>query len=418
MTDITTSGRRLAQRASLLGGEGVFTSAAEANAAAAAGQKVYPFHLGNVGFATPQNIVEAMNKAVRDGHTGYCQNEGIPELREAIAWDVGRARDLHYGVENVAVQPGGKPVIGKFLLALMEPGDEVLYPNPGFPIYSSLIGHFGGRPVPYTYRETSAGFGIDLEGLERAITARTRLLILNDPHNPSGAECTPEQLERIAELVLEHDLMVLCDEAYFDVRLDGGTSRSLASLPGMQERCVILFTFAKRYAMGGWRLGAAIGPQARDRRDRHAQHELRVLHQHLRAVGRRRGPHGRPERRQEDPRSAARAARYRRADPRLHRGHHLPQAGDHVLSVSQRHRRDEDVGVGLADYETFRRAVLKETGVSMCTRAQFGDPLPGEEQCYLRFSYSGIDGAQIEEGLTMLKRQSRVGSDVPAGERY
>ena len=109
MSDVADGRSPLAGRASRLGGEGVFTSAAEANAAAAAGQKVYPFHLGNVGFSTPSNIVDAMNQAIRDGHTGYCQNEGIPELREAIAWDVGSARDLRYGVENVAVQPGGSP---------------------------------------------------------------------------------------------------------------------------------------------------------------------------------------------------------------------------------------------------------------------------------------------------------------------
>jgi aspartate/methionine/tyrosine aminotransferase len=405
MSDITTSGRRLARRASLLGGEGVFTSAAEANAAAAAGQRVYPFHLGNVGFATPQNIVEAMNRAVRDGRTGYCQNEGIPELREAIAWDVGRARNLSYSAENVAVQPGGKPVIGKFLLALMEPGDEVLYPNPGFPIYSSLIGHFGGRPVPYTYREAPDGFGIDLEGLERAITARTRLLILNDPHNPSGAECTPRQLERIAELVVEHDLSVLCDEAYFDVRLDSGTSRSLAALPGMQERCVILFTFAKRYAMGGWRLGAAIGP-------RNVIDVIVMLNTNFESCTNTFVQWAGVEALTGDQSGAKRILEVLRERRDI---------GAPILAATEGitcHRPETTFylypnvtgamktwgAAGSADYETFRRAVLKETGVSMCTRAQFGAPLPGEEERYLRFSYSGIDGAQIEEGLTMLKR--------------
>jgi aspartate/methionine/tyrosine aminotransferase len=401
MSNIAESRGLLAARVNRLGGEGVFKSAAEANAAAAAGQKVYPFHLGNVGFATPQNIVEAMDKAIRDGQTGYCQNEGIPQLREAIAWDVGRARGLHYDVENVAVQPGGKPVIGKFLLTLMEPGDEVLYPNPGFPIYWSLIGHFDGRPVPYTYHETADGFAIDLEGLERAITPRTRLLILNDPHNPSGAECSPEQLDRLAELVTEHDLRVLCDEAYFDVRLDGGTGRSLASLPGMQDRCVILFTFAKRYAMGGWRLGAAIGP--RDIID-----VIVTLNTNM---------------------ESCTNTFVQWAGVEALTG---DQSGARKILQTLRERRDVGVPIlasmegvtchkpdttfyfypnitgamkkgGYADYESFRRTLLRETGVSMCTRAMFGDPLPGEEQRYLRLSYSGIDTDQIEEGLTRFK---------------
>ena len=401
MSDIAETGRPMAHRASRLGGEGVFTSAAEADAAAAAGQKVYPFHLGNVGFPTPQNIVDAMNKAIRDGHTGYCQNAGIPELREAIALDVGRARDLRYGVENVAVQPGGKPVIGKFLLTLMESGDEVLYPNPGFPIYWSLIGHFDGRPVPYTYRETAEGFAIDLDGLERAVGPRTRLLILNDPHNPSGAECSAEQLERIAELAVEHDLRVLCDEAYFDVRLDGGRSRSLASLPGMQERCVILFTFAKRYAMGGWRLGAAIGPK--DIID-----VIIMLNTNMESCTNHFVQWAGVEALTGDQSGAERileVLRERRdvGAPILASTEgitcHRPVTTFYLYpNVTGAMRR-----VGSADYETFRRTLLRETGVSMCTRGQFGDPLPGEEQYYLRFSYSGIDSAQIEEGLTILR---------------
>jgi aspartate/methionine/tyrosine aminotransferase len=401
MSDIAQSRRLLARRVKLLGGEGVFKSAAEANAAAAAGQKVYPFHLGNVGFPTPQNIVDAMNKAILDGHTGYCQNEGIPQLREAIAWDVGRARDLHYGVENVAVQPGGKPVIGKFLLTLMEPGDEVLYPNPGFPIYGSLIGHFGGRPVPYTYHETSQGFTIDLEGLEEAITPRTRLLILNDPHNPSGAECSPEELKRIAELAIEHDLQVLCDEAYFDVRFDGGKGRSLASLPGMQDRCVILFTFAKRYAMGGWRLGAAVGPK--DIID-----VIVTLNTNVESCTNTFVQWAGVEALTGDQSGAAKILEQLRK---------RRDAGVPILASTEGvtcHREESTfyfypniTGAmkkgGYGDYETFRRTVLRETGVSMATRAMFGDPLPGEQQYHLRFSYSGIEVDQIEEGLNRLK---------------
>ena len=234
-----------AQRVARLGTETVFAVSAEAAALAAQGRTIYPFHLGDLNLATPENIVEASLQAIRDGKTTYCPNAGIPQLRDALAEDVSRARGLGYTRDNVSMQPGGKPVIGKFLLTLMDPGDEVLYPNPGFPIYVSLIDFFGGVAVPYGYREGTERFHLDLEGIERQITPRTRLLILNDLHNPTAAECTPEELERLAELVARHDLLVLSDEAYFDVRFEGA-SRSLVSLPGMSERCVILYTFSKK----------------------------------------------------------------------------------------------------------------------------------------------------------------------------
>ena len=401
MSGIAQGRRVLAERLSRLGNEGVWASAFEARDAAAAGQKVYPFHLGNVGFPTPQNIVDAMNKAIRDGHTGYTWPEGIPELREAIAVDAGRQRNLHYSVENVAIQPGGKPVIGKFLLALMDPGDEVLYPNPGFPMYSSLIGYFDGRPVPYTYRETADGFAIDVEQLERSITPRTRLLIMNEPHNPSGAESSPEQLQRIAELVLEHDLYVLLDEAYLEIRFDGGKGRSLASLPGMQDRCVILFTFAKRYGMGGWRLGAAIGPK-------NIIDVMIVLNTNFESCTNTFTQYAAVEALTGDQSGSQKI---------IEALHERRDVGAAILASTEGvtcYRPDATFywwpnitgamkKMGFADYETFRHTVLRETGVSVATRDMFGNPLPGEDQYYLRFSYSGIDTAQIEEGLTGLK---------------
>ena len=157
-----------AERVDHLGTELVFAVAAEAAELAAAGRAVYPFHMGEVDFPTPANVVEACVKALRDGKTKYTPNAGLPELREALAADVGRDRGVAYTADNVAVQPAGKPVIGKFLLALMDRGDEVLYPNPGFPIYSSLIEFFGGTAVPYTYLEGPDRFRVDLEGLERS----------------------------------------------------------------------------------------------------------------------------------------------------------------------------------------------------------------------------------------------------------
>ena len=246
---------KLADRISRLGTETAFAVSAEAAAFAAEGNKVYPFHLGDINIKTPVNVMEASVKAMQDGKTGYCPNAGCSDLRAVLAEDVSASRAVSYSMENVAIQPGGKPTIGKFILAMMNPGDEVLYPNPGYPIYESMIEFHGGKAVPYTYKEGAENFEIDLEMLERQITPRTRILVLNDLQNPTGAECSPAEMERLAEVVLKHDLYVLSDEAYFDIRYEG-KSRSIVSLPGMAERCVILYTFSKKFAMTGWRLGA------------------------------------------------------------------------------------------------------------------------------------------------------------------
>ena len=389
-----------ARRVDQLGGELVFEVAAEAAALAATGRAVYPFHMGELDFPTPPNIVEACARALRDGKTKYTPNGGLPELRDALAEDVGRTRSTHYARENVAIQPAGKPVIGKFLLALMDPGDEVLYPNPGFPIYSSLIGFFGGVAVPYTYIEGPERFHLDLEGIERRITPRTRLLILNDMHNPTAAECTPAELRRLSELVLEHNLFVLCDEAYFDVRYEG-TSHSLVSLPGMAERCVILYTFGKKYAMTGFRLGAAIGPRPLIDIIVRLNVNWESCPNHFAQYG------------------ALEA---------------LTGGGDGTAEIlaQLRERRDAAVEIldatpgvrclkpettfylypnvtaavrmaGCRDHEGFRRLVLERTGVSFCTRPHFGTPLPGESQFYLRLAYSGLTTEQIQEGLGKLK---------------
>ena len=250
----------IAERVDHLGTETAFPVSAEAAAFAAQGNKVYPFHLGDMNLKTPSNVLEAGIKAMRDGHTNYCPNAGVARLRELLADDIGTSRNVQYSMENVAIQPGGKPTIGKFFLTMMNPGDEVLYPNPGYPIYESQIEFHGGKAVPYGYIEGKDNFDIDTDMLADRITPRTKLLVLNDLQNPTGAECSSKELEKIAELVLKHDLYVLCDEAYFDIRY-GGQSKSLVSLPGMRERCVILYTFSKKFAMTGWRLGATIGPK-------------------------------------------------------------------------------------------------------------------------------------------------------------
>lgn len=391
---------RIAGRMARLGTETAFAVSAEAAAFAAEGNAVYPFHLGDMNIPTPQNIVEASFKAIRDGKTGYCPNAGIPQLREALAADVSAARGVEYGAENVAIEPGGKPVIGKFMLTLMNPGDEVLYPNPGYPIYESQIEFHGGAALPYRYIESEHGFVIDLEALEASITPRTRLLVLNDLQNPTGAECSREELERIAEIVLRHDLTVLCDEAYFDTRYEGKSS-SLASLPGMAERCVILYTFSKKFAMTGWRLGAAIGPRAIVDVIAKLNVNDESCSNHFVQYGALEGLTGD----QSGPQRILAILKERR-DVAVNALNSIPGircAKPNVTFYLFPNVTGAMRCKGFSDVEEFRRAVLRETGVSVCSRVHFGRPLEGETEQYVRLAYSGIDVPQIAEGLARLK---------------
>jgi aspartate/methionine/tyrosine aminotransferase len=391
---------KLADRISRLGTETAFAVSAEAAVFAAEGNKVYPFHLGDINIKTPVNVMDASVKAMRDGKTGYCPNAGCSDLRAVLAEDVSASRAVSYSMENVAIQPGGKPTIGKFMLAMMNPGDEVLYPNPGYPIYESMIEFHGGKAVPYTYREGAKDFEIDLDMLESRITPRTRILVLNDLQNPTGAECSPADMERLAEVVLKHDLYVLSDEAYFDIRYEG-KSRSIVSLPGMAERCVILYTFSKKFAMTGWRLGAAIGPKEIIDVIIKLNVNDESCPNHFIQYGAIEGLTGD----QSESRRILQILKERRdaAVDLLNtiEGVHCfrPNVTFYLYPNITRAMQKK----GLTTYDEFRRAVLHHTGVSFCTRLHFGRPLPGERDYYIRLAYSGIDVDQIREGLVKFK---------------
>jgi aspartate/methionine/tyrosine aminotransferase len=389
-----------ADRVARLGTETVFAVSAEAAALAAQGRTVYPFHLGDLNIPTADHIVEAMTRAIRDGKTTYCPNAGIAPLREALAADVAAARGLTYTAENVSVQPGGKPVIGKFLMAAMNMGDEVLYPNPGFPIYSSFIEFVGGVAVPYGYVDAGDRYTLDIEAIERRITPKTRILILNDLHNPTAAECTAEELERLADIAIRHDLLVLSDEAYFDVRFEG-TSRSIASLPGMQERTVILYTFSKKYAMTGWRLGAAVGPRPIVDIITKLNVNVESCPNHFVQYGALEALTGD----QAGPREMMARLKGRR-DVALRLLNETPGVRCHTPESTFYLYPDVTDAVrltGCAGHEDFRRLLLDRTGVSFCTRLHFGKALPGENRYHLRLAYSGVSTAQIEEGLGEFK---------------
>src|ERR1035437_1251204 len=198
---------RIADRIKLLGTETAFAVSAEASAFAAKGNKIYPFHIGDINLSTPSTVVEATIKAIKDGKTGYCPTAGISQLREALAVDVNASHKTQYTMDNVAVQPGGKPTIGKFVLALLNPGEEVLYPNPGYPIYESQIEFNGGVAVPYTYSEGQTNFIFDIDAIRKKITPRTKLIIINDLQNPTGAEFSEKELEDLADLAIKHNLI-------------------------------------------------------------------------------------------------------------------------------------------------------------------------------------------------------------------
>ncbi|MBT8353431.1 MAG: aminotransferase class I/II-fold pyridoxal phosphate-dependent enzyme [Desulfofustis sp.] len=390
----------LANRVANLGVETAFVVAGQAAAHAAAGNRVFPFHLGDLNLATPAHITEAACRAVKEGKTGYTANVGIVELREALAEEFNRTRNTSYTEANVAVQPGGKPVISKFLLTVMNPGDEVLYPNPGFPIYESQVEFHGGVAVPYGTVPGESNFTFDLDQLERAISDKTRILIVNDLHNPTSAECSAEDRRRIAELAVKYDLMVLLDEAYFDIHYDG-QSTSIITEPGMKERSVVLYTFSKRFAMTGWRLGAALGPDEiitiigkLNVNDESCTNQF-VQWAALEALG---GD-------QQPVRDILDILKQRRdlCVDLLNDIEGVSCFRPNATFYLWPDVTEAMLNKGFSTYQEFIESVLKHTGVSMCARSHFGTPLPGESRKYLRLAYSGIELAAIEEGLTKFK---------------
>ncbi|MFQ5873375.1 MAG: pyridoxal phosphate-dependent aminotransferase, partial [Dehalococcoidia bacterium] len=249
---------KVAKRMSNLGTETAFEVLVKANALAAKGVDVVHLELGEPDFDTPDHIKDASKKALDDGYTHYGPAAGLPDVRAKIAEHVSETRGITVSPDNVVVTPGAKPIMYFTMTVLAEEGGEVISPNPGFPIYESMINFNGGTAVPMRLHEEE-GFRPDLDELRRLITPRTKLIVLNSPHNPTGGMLDRKDLETIAEMAIEHDLLVLSDEVYRDIIYDGSYF-SIASLPGMQERTIILDGFSKTYAMTGWRLGYGVFP--------------------------------------------------------------------------------------------------------------------------------------------------------------
>jgi len=240
--------------------EGAYQVLARANQLEAAGKEIIHFEIGQPDYATFENVSEAGIQAIRAGKTRYTPPAGMPSLREALAEDAGRRRGIEVHPDEVVVSPGGKPNLFFPTLALVEPGDEVIYPNPGFPTYEAMIKVAGGVPVAVPLLEENS-FSFDLEAFDKLINERTRLIILNSPSNPTGGVIPPADLEHIASQAERYGCWVMSDEIYTRIVYDGLEAPSIASLPGMKERTIIVDGFSKTYSMTGWRLGFGIMPR-------------------------------------------------------------------------------------------------------------------------------------------------------------
>ncbi len=249
---------RVAQRMGRLGTETAFEVLVKARALEAQGRSVVHLEVGEPDFPTPENIVEAGIRALRDGKTKYTPSAGIPELREAIAVEVSRTRGVQVSPDQVVVTPGAKPIMFFTIMALIEPGDEALFPSPGFPIYESMIDYCGGMAVPYGLREQN-NFRFDPDEFRSLVGPQTKLIILNSPQNPTGGVLEASDLQVVADVASKYDVTILTDEIYRRVLYDG-TFSSLLSIPGMMERTVLLDGFSKTYSMTGWRLGYGVMP--------------------------------------------------------------------------------------------------------------------------------------------------------------
>ncbi len=248
----------VAERMGRLGTESAFEVLARARALERQGKTVVHLEIGEPDFDTPVHIKEAAKRALDAGATHYGPSAGLPELREAIAKHIGETRGIPVVADEVVVTPGAKPIMFFVILALVDRGDEVVYPNPGFPIYESCINFVGGVPVPIPLVEET-GFGFDLAELERRVSRKTKLLVINSPQNPTGGVVAPDEIGRIAELARHYRVPVFSDEIYRRFLYEGRFA-SIASLPGMKAQTIILDGFAKSYAMTGWRLGYGVMP--------------------------------------------------------------------------------------------------------------------------------------------------------------
>jgi aspartate/methionine/tyrosine aminotransferase len=249
---------QLAENMSRIGTESAFEVLVKARALEAQGKNIIHLEIGEPDFPTPRHVIEAGKQALDEGWTKYGPTPGFPEFRAAIADYVSRTRNIKVDADNVCVVPGGKPIMFFSMMALLEPGDEVIYPNPSFPIYESIINYIGAKPVPVPLIE-SRGFSFDLNALRDGLSKKTKLVILNSPANPTGGVIPKEDIAQMAEMLRDRDVMIMTDEIYSRIYYEAEPA-SISSYPGMVDKCIILDGFSKTYSMTGWRLGYGVMP--------------------------------------------------------------------------------------------------------------------------------------------------------------
>ena len=391
----------IAKRMDLLGSETAFAVSAEAASLASTGKKIFPLHLGDINLATPKSIIEAASKAIDDGKTGYCPAPGIPELRKALAKDVGDARNLEYDMDNVSVQPGGKPSIGKYIAAMMEKGDAVLYPNPGYPIYESQIEFYKGIAIPYGYINTPEGLKLDFNAIENGIKKGAKHIFYNNYNNPTGASSSNKEIEKLAKLVIDNNMFLISDDAYFDTLYEG-TPKSIASISGMYERTLTMYTFSKKFAMTGWRLGASIGPKEIIEQINRLNVNMESCTTHFVQYAGLAGLNA-PKKETQDILDVLKIRRDLLVNILNEINGieaHVPEAGFYVFpKITELLKM-----TGFDNVEKFRKVVLKETGVSFCGRHHFGRPLENETDYYIRLAFSGITKNDLDEGMNLFKK--------------
>ena len=391
---------KIAKRMNLLGSETAFAVSAEASNLAATGKKIFPFHLGDINLPTPNSVIKAANNAVEEGKTGYCPSPGIPELRRVLAKDVGNSRGVKYNLDNVSIQPGGKPSIGKYIASMMEEGDSVLYPNPGYPIYESQIEFYKGIAIPYGYINTHEGLKLDFDAIESGIKRGAKHIFYNNYNNPTGASSSKDEIERLARLVIKNDMFLISDDAYFDTLYDG-EPRSIVSYPGMYERTLTMYTFSKKFAMTGWRLGASVGPTKVIEQINRLNVNMESCTTHFVQYAGLAGLNA-PE--QETKYILNKLKNRRDALVQiLNRLEgveaHKPEAGFYIFPKITKLLKN----TGFDSVEEFRKIVMRETGVSFCGRHHFGRPLKNEKDDYIRLAFSGIGMDDLKEGMELFK---------------
>jgi aspartate/methionine/tyrosine aminotransferase len=388
-----------AERASLLGADTAFDLLAEVNRLRALGRDVISFGIGEPDMPTPPHVIDATKAALDAGLTRYGPTEGLLELRAAIAEHVARTRGIPVEPDQVIVAPGAKPFIFYAVATLVNPNEEVIYPNPGFPTYESVIRWLGARPIPMPLTEAN-GFGCDRDALAAAVTSRTKLIILNSPNNPTGAMLGAEDLRFIADLAARHNCWVLSDEIYSQLAY-GAPFSSIASLPGLTDRTIIMDGFSKSYGMTGWRLGYAV--MQRDLARLMARVEMNVesctyTFGQAAAVTALTGS-------QEAADGFVAELRERAALivdflNEIDGVHCIAPRGAFYAfpNVTAACRR-----LGIPDADTLADRLLHEAGVAVLPRSCFGPCNPGETDAYIRLSFAtSLDN--IREGIARIAR--------------